>query len=139
LIEEVEAIDEATWVRAGEAGSHRGTGGMRTKLQAAELATRAGVDTVFAAGDAADVVLRAARGEACGTLFRSRPGTRLEARKRWILAETVRAAHIAVDDGAERALRRDGRSLLPAGIVAVEGSFERGQTVRICGRDGQEL
>ena len=139
LVEVVEAIDDSVWALAGEAGSHRGTGGMRTKLHAADLATRAGVDTVIAAGDLPDVVLRAARGEECGTLFRSRAGTRLEARKRWILAETVRAARIEVDGGAEQALRRDGRSLLPAGIVAVEGAFERGQTVRICARGGQEL
>ena len=139
LIDSVETIDDAVWALAGEAGSHRGTGGMRTKLQAAELATRAGVDTVIAAGELPDVVLRAARGEACGTLFKSRAGTRLEARKRWILAETVREARIEVDDGAGDALRRDGRSLLPAGIVGVEGAFERGQTVRICRRSGEEL
>jgi glutamate 5-kinase len=139
LIAEVDGLDESIWALAAETRSHRGTGGMRTKLEAADLATRAGVETAIAAGDLPDVVLRAARGERCGTLFRSRPGTRLEARKRWILAETVRAARIEVDAGAEQALRRDGKSLLPAGIVAVEGMFERGQTVRICGRDGAEL
>lgn len=139
LIDVVETLDESIWALAGEAGSHRGTGGMRTKLEAADLATRAGVETVIVSGDYPDCLFRASRGERCGTLFRARPGTRLEARKRWILAETVRAARIEVDSGAEQALRRDGRSLLPAGIVAVEGAFERGQTVRICSRGGQEL
>jgi glutamate 5-kinase len=139
LVEVVETIDESIWALAGGTTSPRGTGGMRTKLEAADLATRAGVETAVVGGALPDVVLRVARGERCGTTFLARPGTRLEARKRWILAETVKAARIAVDGGAEQALRRDGRSLLPAGIVAVEGAFERGQTVRICSREGQEL
>jgi glutamate 5-kinase len=111
---------------------------MVTKLQAAELATSAGTDTIIGAGDAPNVIVRAAAGEAVGTLFHAK-ATRLEARKRWILAETVRHSRVVVDAGAAEALRRQGRSLLPAGIVSVEGQFERGQTIRIFTPHGQEL
>ena len=138
LIPEVQTIDAGVWARAGAAGSHRGTGGMVTKLQAAELATSAGIDVIIAAGDAPDVILRAAAGDAIGTLFHAK-ATRLEARKRWILAETVRHSRVVVDAGAADALVHHGRSLLAAGVVAVEGAFERGQTIRIFTRDGQEL
>lgn len=138
LIAEVQTIDPRLWEGAGAAGSHRGTGGMLTKLQAAELATSAGTDVVIAAGDAQDVLIRAAAGEAVGTLFRAK-ATRLEARKRWILAETVRHSRVVVDAGAAAALTRQGRSLLPAGIVAVEGQFERGQTIRVFDESGREL
>jgi glutamate 5-kinase len=111
---------------------------MVTKLQAAELATSAGTDVVIAAGDAPNVIVRAAKGEAVGTLFHAK-STRLEARKRWILAETVRHSRIVVDDGAATALTRHGRSLLAAGVTSVEGGFERGQTIRIYDGEGHEL
>ena len=138
LIEEVQSIDASLWAGAGAAGTHRGTGGMMTKLQAAELATNAGTDVIIAAGDAPDVCLRAAGGEPVGTLFRAK-ATRLEARKRWILAETVRHSRIVVDAGAAEALLHQGRSLLSAGVRGVEGTWERGQTVRIFDGDGREL
>ncbi|HSH82444.1 MAG TPA: glutamate 5-kinase [Herpetosiphonaceae bacterium] len=138
LIPEVDSIDAVHWAGAGAAGTHRGTGGMMTKLQAAELSTSAGTDVIIAAGDAPDVILRAAAGEPIGTRFRAK-STRLEARKRWILAETVRHSRIVVDAGAAEALLRHGRSLLAAGVRRVEGTFERGQTVRIFDGDGREL
>jgi glutamate 5-kinase len=138
LIDEVHSIDESIWATAGNAGSHRGTGGMFTKLQAAELATNSGLDVVIAAGDAPNVILRAAAGEPVGTLFHAK-AARLEARKRWILAETVRHCRVVIDAGATNALTQQGRSLLPAGIVSVEGAFERGQTIRIYDAEGHEL
>lgn len=138
LIPEVPVIDQRVWEVAGAAGSHRGTGGMFTKIQAADLATNAGADVIIASGDSPDVILRAASGEAVGTLFKAKT-SRVEARKRWLLAETVRHSHITIDDGATHALLHDGRSLLAAGIKSVEGSFERGQTVRIFSGDGREL
>ncbi len=138
LIADVPLIDESIWALAGDAGSHRGTGGMRTKIQAADLATRVGIDVIIAAGGAPDVVLRAAQGEALGTRLHAR-ATRIEARKRWIVAETVRQSRVVVDAGAVRALVDQGRSLLPAGIVSVEGAFERGQTIRIYAPDGREI
>ncbi len=138
LIDDVAAVNEQVYALAGAAGSHRGTGGMFTKIQAAELATRAGTTMVIAAGNEPDVLLRLAAGESVGTRFRP-VSTRLESRKRWIMAERVRQAHIAVDAGAVQALTQQGRSLLPAGIVAVEGEWRRGQTVAIVAPDGQAI
>jgi glutamate 5-kinase len=138
LIPDVQTIDASLWASAGAAGTHRGTGGMVTKLQAAELATNAGTNVIIASGDAPDVIVRAAAGEAIGTLFHAKTA-RVEARKRWILAETVRHSRVVIDQGASAALTQQGRSLLPAGVTAVEGTFERGQTVRIFDNQGKEL
>ncbi len=138
LIREVPVLDELILSHAGGTGSHRGTGGMATKLQAAGLATQSGTAVVIAAGDVQDLLLRLADGESIGTFFPAK-ATRLESRKRWLLAETVRHSRVIVDSGAARALTTAGRSLLPAGIKAVEGTFERGQTVRIFDMDGREV
>jgi glutamate 5-kinase len=138
LIADVPLIDDTIWALAGAAGSHRGTGGMLTKIQAADLATRAGIDVIIAAGDAPDVVLRAARNEPIGTRLHAH-ATRLEARKRWILAETVRLSRVVIDDGAAHALLQQGKSLLPVGVRQVDGAFERGQTIRIFTADGHEI
>jgi glutamate 5-kinase len=138
LIHEVPTIDERIWAIAGGAGSARGTGGMQTKIQAAELATRAGTSVVIAAGATPDIMLRLAHGEAIGTRFPS-VGSRLEARKRWLLAETVRHSRLVVDAGAAMALTGRGKSLLPAGVVGVEGEFDRGQTIRIFDPAGHEI
>ena len=126
----VRAITPDIYALAGGSGSSRGTGGMYTKIQAAELATKSGVDVVIAPGARPNVIVEVARGDAIGTRF---PATldRLEGRKRWILAETARSSKIHTDAGAAQALLQQGKSLLAAGIVALEGTFERGQTVRI--------
>jgi glutamate 5-kinase len=138
LIPEVALIDDTIWALAGGVGSHRGTGGMRTKINAAELATASGTATAVASGFEPDVILRLAAGERLGTFFPA-GDSRLESRKRWILAETVRHSKIVVDAGAATALRSGGKSLLPAGIVAIEGLFDRGQTVRIFDAEGHEI
>jgi glutamate 5-kinase len=138
LIAEVPAIDESIWALAGGVGSHRGTGGMRTKINAAELATASGTATVITSGFEPDVLVRLAEGERIGTFFPA-GDSHIESRKRWILAETVRHSKLVVDAGAARALRSGGKSLLPAGIVAIEGLFDRGQTVRIFDTEGHEI
>ncbi len=138
LIAEVPLIDERIWAMAGGVGSARGTGGMRTKIQAADLATRSGTTVVIAAGAEPDVILRIAAGERIGTRFPA-AASYPDARRRWILAETVRRSRLCLDEGAVNALVRHGKSLLPAGITAVEGDFERGQTVRIFAPDGREI
>jgi len=126
----VRAITPDIYALAGGSGSSRGTGGMYTKIQAAELATKSGVAVVIAPGARPNVIVEVARGDAIGTRF---PATldRLEGRKRWILAETARSSKIHTDAGAAHALLQQGKSLLSAGIVGIEGKFERGQTVRI--------
>ncbi|ULH15391.1 glutamate 5-kinase [Deinococcus sp. KNUC1210] len=137
LIPEVPRITPEIWALAGGAGSHRGTGGMHTKIQAAEIATRAGTPVVIAPGDAENAFVRAASGEAIGTRFLAN-GSRLEARKRWILAE-IASGRVQLDEGAARALRERGGSLLAVGIRSVEGKFERGHTVRLLAPDGSEV
>lgn len=138
LISQVAGVTEQVYALAGAAGSHRGTGGMRTKIQAAELATRAGTAMIIAAGNTPDVLVRLAGGESIGTYF-APLSTRLESRKRWILAEKVHHARIMVDGGATEALLHQGRSLLPAGIVGVAGEWRRGQTVAITSAAGYEI
>lgn len=125
-------IPEEMWAAAGGSVSGVGTGGMHTKLQAADLARRSGSAVVIASGANPDAILRIANGDAVGTLF-TPVINKLEARKRYILTAGQSAGKIQVNAGAERALERGG-SLLAVGIVAVDGEFERGDTVQVnCG------
>jgi glutamate 5-kinase len=137
LIPEVRAIDDSIYALAGGSNT-RGTGGMLTKIHAADLATHGGTAVVIASGGTPEVIGRVLAGEQIGTRFPA-IASRLESRKRWVLAELVRHSRVLADDGAARALREGGKSLLPAGILDVEGDFERGQTVRIFARAGQEI
>lgn len=136
LIPEVQTIDTAIRKLAGESKSGLGIGGMSTKLQAAQVARRGGADVIIAAGNAPNVIMRIVGGARIGTRFPSLRSA-LEHRKRWILASPSGA--LTIDPGAERALVRKGSSLLPAGIVEVSGSFDRGDAVVILGPDCGEL
>jgi len=138
LIPEVRTIDETLRRLAGGSVSGLGVGGMSTKLQAADVARRAGADVVIAAGRAPDVITRIAKGEPVGTRFPALE-TPLESRKRWIFGGTTTDGRLIVDAGAARALVKNGKSLLPAGIRGVEGDFERGDTVLIVGAKGDQL
>ncbi len=138
LIPEVHTIDETLRRLAGGSVSGLGVGGMATKLHAADVARRAGADVMIAAGQAPDVILRAVNGEAIGTRFPALE-TPLESRKRWIFAGPKPTGRVIVDDGAARALQQNGRSLLPAGITAVRGTFARGDAISILGPDEAEL
>ncbi len=138
LIPEVRKIDGALKGLASGSVSGLGTGGMTTKLQAANTARRAGVDVVIAAGTEPDVILRVASGAAVGTRFPALD-TRLESRKAWILAGPKPAGRLIIDAGAAAALCFKGRSLLPAGIRKVEGNFLRGDTVLILDAERGEL
>ena len=111
---------------------------MATKVQAARIATQAGAHVVIADGRARDVVRRVASGEAVGTHFLP-TADRVETRRRYLLSALQARGRITVDDGAARALAQDGKSLLPAGIVRVEGVFERGDVVRIVTLAGHDL
>jgi glutamate 5-kinase len=137
LIPEVSEIDDGVRGLAGGSGSGIGTGGMATKIQAAELATRSGTQVIIAAGSEPDVLLRLAAGEPLGTRFLTGV-SHVESRKRWILAESPQGA-VQVDAGAAEALVRNGKSLLPVGVTAIEGQFQRGQTVRLLAPDGSEI
>jgi glutamate 5-kinase len=126
------------WQSAGGSVSGLGTGGMTTKLQAADLARHGGTTVVIARGSEPDVLLRLAeRDESIGT--RLAPViNKLEGRKRYILSGSRATGEITVDAGAARALARGG-SLLPAGVTRVSGDFERGDTVRVSGPDGRGI
>ena len=130
LIERVDRIDEAIERAAGGPRSVHSRGGMKTKLQAARLATASGVDVVIANGHTQDVICRVAGGESLGTLFPANTD-RVESRKRWMLSGLSARGRIVVDAGAERALRVQGTSLLPAGVLHAEGPFQRGDSVII--------
>lgn len=130
LIPEIHTIDAALHEKAGGSISGLGTGGMSTKLQAADVARRAGANVIIAAGHAPNVILRATAGEPVGTRFPALQ-TPLENRKRWIFAGPTPTGSLTVDPGAVEAIRARGSSLLAAGIAAVDGRFERGDTVRL--------
>ena len=138
LIPEVVAIDETLRSLAGDSLSGLGIGGMITKLQAADVARRSGAEVVIAAGRTPNVIQRIASGEAVGTHFPALE-TPLESRKRWIFAGPTPSGLLLIDDGAVQALRKKGRSLLPAGIIAVEGAFQRVDTVSIVQSSRDEL
>jgi glutamate 5-kinase len=138
LIEQVAQVDASIWAIAGESGSESGTGGMRTKIEAARLVQRAGSTMVIADGAERDVLPRIMAGEPIGTRFApAQEGTGgalpagLESRKRWILAGSRALGRVYVDRGAAVAISTRGKSLLPVGVVAVAEHFERGETVRV--------
>ncbi len=124
--------------RAAQGSGHAvGRGGMTTKLEAARTAARSGAATIVCSGREKDALVRACAGEAVGTLFL--PGERLASRKHWLAFTTKPRGEITVDDGAARALLERGRSLLPAGIVAVRGRFAMGDPVSCVDAAGREL
>jgi len=138
LIREGKAGDPVLLKAAGGAGSTVGTGGMRTKILGAERAARSGTATVITSGYAEDVILRLRRGEELGTFLH--PGRdALLARKQWLANQLQVRGRLHVDSGAARVIREEGRSLLPVGVVAVEGAFDRGELVACVDPDGREV
>ena len=129
LIERVDKINASIEALAGAGSSGRGTGGMATKIEAAKLATASGVAVVIANGREADIIVRLAKGEAVGTFFKP-VASKLESRKRWLLSQLSKGK-LYVDDGAAAVLRKQNKSLLPAGITKIGGDFERGDVVNI--------
>jgi glutamate 5-kinase len=130
-------IPEEVWNSAGRSRDGLGTGGMVTKLEAADLARRSGAKVVIARGSDADILIRIADGDQAGTRFLP-SGTVLESRKRYILAGGQAVGSLSVDQGAVAAIEK-GSSLLPVGLVLVEGDFQRGDTVRVVSPSGKEI
>ena len=114
-------------------------GGMASKLRAADLLTKSGESLWVVDGRDFGVLRRVFTGEDVGTLFVAGRTGRMAARKRYLAFFSEHAGDVVVDAGAARALVRQGRSLLPIGIVAVEGTFERGETLRVLDQDGLEI
>jgi glutamate 5-kinase len=125
-------------VQAGDRGSRWGTGGMATKISAAEIATDAGVRTVIMRGQHPENIARIVAGETIGTQFLPHPEP-INARKHWIAHTLLPAGDLILDAGAVRAILAQGKSLLAAGILKVAGDFEGQEPVRLCDEAGQEI
>lgn len=138
LIRTVKAVTRDIERIAGGSGSTVGTGGMATKVAAAKKAGRNGVATIMIPGKREGIITAAMRGDEVGTLFLTE-GAGLNRRKHWIAYTLKPAGRIIVDDGARTVLVKKGKSLLPSGVTGVEGRFERGACVRVCGPDGREF
>jgi glutamate 5-kinase len=138
LVPLVREAGEDAAQRAGGARSAVGTGGMRSKVEAAEAAAHFGVPTVVANGRVPGTLTALFRGEERGTLFLPRESP-LNARKHWIAYTLKPTGTVVVDAGAVKALRDGKRSLLPAGVVEVKGEFDVGDPVRVVGPDGAEF
>jgi glutamate 5-kinase len=130
LVESVEDFAELDAVRIGEGTSPFGLGGMRSKVAAAEMASSAGIPVVICDGTAEGTLVAAARGDAVGTRFSPQP-ERATSFKLWLRYAKPSQGRVVVDEGAARVLREEGSSLLPVGIVAVEGGFAAGDAVEV--------
>ena len=126
----VDRVDANIYAMAGGAHHPDATGGMRTKIEAAEKATTRGIDTVVVNGTKSATLDALHENMLHGTLFR-RMDPPLHARKHWMLHAALTAGRIVVDGGAATALRQHGASLLPSGIIRVGGGFSRGDTVEV--------
>jgi glutamate 5-kinase len=138
LITNVGVIDDALRAKAGDSGTSLGTGGMATKLQAAQVARRSGATVVIAAGKQPNVILDLCDGKAIGTLFAPAENP-LESRKQWLLAGPGPAGEVFLDHGASEAVSKRGSSLLAKGIYAVKGQFERGDLIILRNKSGGEV
>jgi glutamate 5-kinase len=138
LIDAAQAGDPQLESMAGGAGSHIGRGGMLTKVLAAKRAARSGAHTVIASGHEAEVLPRLLRGENIGTLLIA-PQIPLAARKQWLADHLQISGSVTLDEGAVRALRSEGKSLLPIGVTHVAGEFERGAVIAILDDSGHDL
>ena len=138
FVHEAQAGDAALEAMAGGAGSSIGKGGMITKILAAKRAAGSGASTVIAWGREPDVLLRLARGESIGTLLVAQT-QKNQARKQWMVDHLQLRGSVTVDAGAAAKLREDGKSLLPIGMVAVEGDFVRGDVIAVRDPGGTEI
>ncbi len=137
LVEVVESVDQEVMKMAGGAGDV-GSGGMSTKVMAAKMVAHRGVPTVIADGKAAGSLRGVLAGSPIGTLFMP-AAERIDSKKHWIAYAGTARGTLTLDDGAVRAIVEDKKSLLPAGILEVEGKFEGGSLVRCVSRSGDEV
>ncbi len=138
LVEVIEKVDEVVQSFVGDSKTAVGTGGMGTKLLAAQRAVTAGVDAVIASGAKPNILRRLLNGEGGGSFFPALDD-RMKRRKHWIAFTVKSSGDVILDDGAVRALTKKGTSLLPRGIVGIEGKFERGDAVRILDSVGNRI
>ncbi|WP_292994216.1 glutamate 5-kinase [Nitrosomonas sp.] len=138
LLSEVNAGDPALEKMAGGVGSGISRGGMQTKVIAAKRAARSGADTIVASGHEDNVLVRLSQDEAIGTRFLAKIPV-LAARKQWLADYLQVRGSVTLDQGAVKALSADGKSLLPIGVISVNGEFERGEAVSCRDEAGKEI
>jgi glutamate 5-kinase len=138
LVEHVDEVTDQVLAAAGGTSSSVGSGGMVTKLEAARVLMQAGVPMVVCDGRREDVIVDAVEGKPVGTLFAG-GAARLKGRKLWIALGQKTAGEVIVDDGARDALCTRGKSLLPIGVIAVEGTFKAGDAIVLKDRAGTEI
>jgi glutamate 5-kinase len=138
LVADARAGDPELERMAGGAGTHIGRGGMLTKILAAKRAARSGAHTVIASGREPEVLVRLARGEAVGTQLVAATAP-LAARKQWLADHLQVRGRLVLDAGAARAVREEGKSLLPIGVCELSGEFERGEVVACLDPQGNEI
>ncbi|MGO3300114.1 MAG: glutamate 5-kinase [Pseudoalteromonas sp.] len=136
LIREVSDINDELRQLAGGSGTNLGTGGMATKLQAADVARRAGIEVFIAQGASKNVILNCMAEQLPGTRFLKLTAPR-DGRKKWLLAGPKSSGQIIIDAGAIAALQQQGASLLAKGIYATHGQFERGDLIELASQDKQ--
>ncbi|MEM1334050.1 MAG: glutamate 5-kinase [Actinomycetota bacterium] len=136
LVPLVRSDDPLLSISASVGGSGRGSGGMASKLTAARMASWSGIRAVIARASRPDVLAGSASDELVGTTFEAHDRI-LSARKLWIAFAAEIAGTVVVDDGARRAITARPSSLLPAGVVRVDGAFEAGDVIDIAGSDGR--
>lgn len=134
LIKTVKIIDDKLKQLAGQSGTNLGTGGMITKLQAANIAMHAGIEVIIATGAKPEIITNL--DNAIGTRFLPIKGC-VEGRKQWILAGPATCGSIYIDNGASKAITEQGCSLLPKGITKVNNNFMRGDVVHVCTTNGK--
>jgi glutamate 5-kinase len=134
----IEHIDETIQSLAGGTNNAIAVGGMASKIEAAKIVVRSGIPLVIASGQKPGTLARTINGEEEGTMFVPQPN-KLKGRKRWIAFFHHPKGTLVVDEGAKRALREAGKSLLLPGIARVEGPFTAGEIVRICDLNGTEF
>lgn len=143
LIERISLVtavtDEMKETAADTDDSALSIGGMITKLTAAEMVMAAGEALIIADGRDKNAIQKIFKGEDIGTLFIPGSGKQMRSKQRWLSFFSKANGKIIVDDGAEKALLQKGRSLLPSGIIKLEGNFQRGDTVNICNNSKKVL
>ncbi|WP_017234733.1 glutamate 5-kinase [Pandoraea sp. B-6] len=138
FVHEADAGDERLEAMAGGAGTNIGRGGMLTKILAAKRAATSGAHTVIASGREEDVLVRLASGEAIGTQLVARTAV-LTARKQWMADHLQVRGRVVIDAGACKKLTQEGKSLLPIGVIDVEGTFARGEVIACVDEAGLEV
>jgi len=138
LIPLIEEITPELKGRASDTSSKVGTGGMASKLEAADIVRVAGIPMIIAGGKLPGIVSRTMEGEVCGTLILP-AREKISARKHWIRYNLAPEGKLEIDAGAAGAITRSGKSLLPIGVIRIQGHFDHGAAVLVCDAEGNNL